>query len=151
MRLKRFLGFQERKSVVNSLDQTLIIALLYGCLQVLTPLLKFRTSIKDHLHSCLTITQVRTKEYWKNPVNFPWTLKENINCIEIFKTLNNLNPSFMKEIFELRLSSRPVIEQYKLNFNIPKKRQVTFRTKSLEILDAKIWNNLPYQKKSAKL
>ena len=79
MRLKRFLGFQERKSVVNSLDQTLIIALLYGCLQVLTPLLKFRTSIKDHLHSCLTITQVRTKEYWKNPVNFPWTLKENIN------------------------------------------------------------------------
>ena len=56
----------------------------------------------------------------------------------------------MKEIFELRLSSRPVIEQYKLNFNIPK-RQVTFRTKSLEILDAKIWNNLPYQKKSAKL
>ena len=84
---------------------------MYGCLQVLTPLLKFRTSIKDHLHSCLTITQVRTKEYWKNPVNFPWTLKENINCIEIFKTLNNLNPSFMKEIFELRLSSRPVIEQ----------------------------------------
>ena len=57
----------------------------------------------------------------------------------------------MKEIFELRLSSRPVIEQYKLNFNIPKKRQVTFRTKSLEILGAKIWNNLPYQKKSAKL
>ena len=57
----------------------------------------------------------------------------------------------MKEIFELRLSSRPVIEQYKLNFNIPKKRQVTFRTKSLEILDAKIWNNLSYQKKSAKL
>ena len=97
------------------------------------------------------ITQCRKKQYWKNPVNFPWTLKENINCIEIFKTLNNLNPSFMKEIFELRLSSRPVIEQYKLNFNIPKKRQVTFRTKSLEILDAKIWNNLSYQKKSAKL
>ena len=55
----------------------------------------------------------------------------------------------MKEIFELRLSSRTVIEQYKLNFNIPKKRQVTFRTKSLEIWDAKICNNLPYQKKSA--
>ena len=29
-------------------------------------------------------------------------------CIEIYKTLNNLNPSFMKEIFELRLSSRSV-------------------------------------------
>ena len=27
-------------------------------------------------------------------------------CIEI-KTLNNLNPSFMQEIFELRLFSKP--------------------------------------------
>ena len=36
----------------------------------------------------------------------------------IYKTLNNLNPSFMKQIFELRLSSRPVREQYKLNLNI---------------------------------
>ena len=29
--------------------------------------------------SSLTITQVPTKKYWKNPVNFPWSLKENIN------------------------------------------------------------------------
>ena len=36
-------------------------------------------------------------------------------CIEISKTLNNLNSSFMKEIFELRLCSRPAREQYKLN------------------------------------
>ena len=43
---------------------------------------------------------------------------------EIYKTLNNLNPSCMKEIFELRLCSRPVKEQYKLNLNIPRKRQV---------------------------
>ena len=76
--------------------QTLIIALLYGCLQVLSPLLKLKTYIKEHLDSCFTITQVHTKEYWKNPVNFPWTLKENKLCIEIYKTLNNLNPSFMK-------------------------------------------------------
>ena len=45
---------------------------------------------------------------------------------EIYKTLNDLNPSCMKEIFELRLCSRPVKEQYKLNLNIPRKRQVTF-------------------------
>ena len=55
-------------------------------------------------------------------------------CIEIYKTLNNLNPSFIKEILELRLSSRPVREQYKLNLNIPGKRQVTFGTKNLESL-----------------
>ena len=65
-------------------------------------------------------------------------------CTEIYKTLNNLNPNFMKEIFEQRLSSRPVGEQYKLNLNILKKRQVTFGTKSLKRLGPKMWNNLPY-------
>ena len=69
---------------------------------------------------------------------------------EIYKTLNDLNPSVMKEIFELRLSSRPVREQYKLNLNIPKKRQVTFGTKMLESLGQKIWNNLPYHIKFTK-
>ena len=69
-------------------------------------------------------------------------------CIEIYKTLNNLNLSFMKEIFELRLCSRPVREQYKLNLSIPRKRQVNFGTESLESLGPKIWNNLPYHIKS---
>ena len=55
----------------------------------------------------------------------------------------------MKEIFELRLSSRPVREEYKLNLNIPKKSQVTFGTKSLESLGPKIWSNLPYHIKSS--
>ena len=69
-------------------------------------------------------------------------------CTEIYKALNNLNLSFMEEIFELRLCSWPVREQYKLNLNIPRKKQVAFGTKSLEILGLKIWNNLPYHVKS---
>ena len=129
--------------------QALIVALLYECLQVVSPLLKLKTYIKGNLDSCLTIAEVPTKEYWKNQIIFPWTLKENKLCIEIYKTLRNLNPCFMKEIFELRLCSRPVREQYKLNLNIPRKRQVTFGTKSLESLGPKIWNNLPYHIKSA--
>ena len=72
-------------------------------------------------------------------------------CIEIYKTLNNLIPSFMKEIFGLRLCSRPVREQYKLNLNISRKRQLTFGTKSLERLGPKTWNNLPYHIVSAKI
>ena len=71
-------------------------------------------------------------------------------CIEIYKTLNNLNRSFIKEISELRLSSRPARMQYKLNLNIPGKRQVAFETKSLESLGPKIWNNLPCHIKSPK-
>ena len=38
-------------------------------------------------------------------------------CIEIFKTLNNLNPSFMKEIFSLRQTNRPVREKYKFGYS----------------------------------
>ena len=72
-------------------------------------------------------------------------------CIEIYKTLNNLIPNFMKEIFGLRLCSRPVREQYKLNLNVSRKRQLTFGTKSLERLGPKTWNNLPYHIVSAKI
>ena len=71
-------------------------------------------------------------------------------CTDIYKTLNNLNPSFMKEIFQLRLCSGPVREQYKLKLNISRKRQVTFGTKTLESLGPKHWNNLRYHIKSAK-
>ena len=69
-------------------------------------------------------------------------------CTEIYKTLNNSNFSFMKEIFEPRLCSRPVREECKLNLNMPRKKQVAFGTKILESLGPKIWNNLPYHIKS---
>ena len=78
-----------------------------------------------------------TNKSYKNPVNFPWTLKKRKLCIEIDKTLNNLNPSVMKEIFELRLCFRSVRQQYKLNLNIPRKKQVAIGTKSLESLGQK--------------
>ena len=47
-------------------------------------------------------------------------------CLQIFKTLNNLNSSFMKEIFSLRQTDRPVRNKHKLNLDIPSYNQVTF-------------------------
>ena len=64
-------------------------------------------------------------------------------CIEIYKTLNDLNPSFMKEIFEKRNENRVTRNQYKLNLNIPRGNQVTFGTKSLKFYGPKIWNTVP--------
>ena len=64
-------------------------------------------------------------------------------CIEIYKTLNDLNPSFMKEIFEKRDENRVTRDRYKLNLNIPRRNQVTFGTKSLKFYGPKIWNALP--------
>ena len=71
-------------------------------------------------------------------------------CVEIYKTINNLNPSFMKQIFELRETNRNVREKYRLNLNIPNYNQVTFGKKSLRIFGPKIWNSLPYHVKSSK-
>ena len=70
-------------------------------------------------------------------------------CIEIFKTLNNLNPGFMKEIFSLRQANRPVREKYQLNLDIPSYNQVTFGRKALTFFGLKTWNSLPCHIKSA--
>ena len=69
-------------------------------------------------------------------------------CVEIFKTLNNLNPSFMKEIFSLRQTDRPVRKKYRLNRDIPSYNQVTFGCKALTFLGPKTWNSFHYHKKS---
>ena len=65
-------------------------------------------------------------------------------CAEIYKTINNLNPSFMKQIFEWKETSRNVREKYRLNLNIPNYNQVTFGQKSLKIFGPRNWNSLPY-------
>ena len=68
-------------------------------------------------------------------------------CIEIFKTVNQLNPEFMQNIFETRTSNRPSrrpndLQHYRLN-------QKTFGSNSLRSLGPQIWNRLPDDIKSA--
>ena len=41
-------------------------------------------------------------------------------CVEIYQTLNDLNPSFMNKIFKLKINGREVRDKYKLNLNISK-------------------------------
>ena len=65
-------------------------------------------------------------------------------CIEIYKTINNVNPEFMKHLFSLRKTSRLIREKYILNLNIPVHNQVTFGSKSLRVFGPKVWNSLPY-------
>ena len=96
-------------------------------------------------------------------------------CIEIYKRLNDLNPSFMKESFEkrknnrvksdsyklnlnnrvksdsykLNLNNRVKSDSYKLNLNILGRNQVKLGTKSLTFYGSKIWNSLPVRIKTA--
>ena len=70
-------------------------------------------------------------------------------CVEIYKTLNDLNPSFMNNIFKLKINNREVHDKCKLNLDIPKWNQKIFGYKRLKELGPKIWNNLPYHIKSS--
>ena len=69
-------------------------------------------------------------------------------CIETFKTLNNIDPDFINEIFEFTKTKRAVRNQYKLNLEVPIINQVTFGAKSIRYLGPKIWNSLPFHIKS---
>ena len=46
--------------------------------------------------------------------------------IEIYRTINNLNPEFMKNLFKVCKTNTAQKEQYKLNLEIPKSNQVFF-------------------------
>ena len=68
---------------------------------------------------------------------------------KIYKTLNDLNPSFRNNIFKSKINSREAHDKYKLNLDIPKWNHRTFGYKNLKVLGPKMWNNLPYHVKSS--
>ena len=57
-------------------------------------------------------------------------LKRNL-CLEIYKTFNDLNRSFIREIFETRKTKKAIRNRYEINLEIPKLNQASFLTKSL--------------------
>ena len=63
---------------------------------------------------------------------------------DIFKTLNNLNRVFMKEIFHCS----PNVTQKKHNLYIHTQNTTKFGNKNLRVFGANIWNTLPEYIKS---
>ena len=59
-------------------------------------------------------------------------------CIEIYKSINNINPTCMNEILKLRKTSRAVRSNYKLNLDVPTITRVSFCDKSLRCYELKI-------------
>ena len=70
-------------------------------------------------------------------------------CVEVYKTINKLNPEFMNNIFKVKENKRLVREQYKLNLETPEWNQVTFGVKSLKVYGLKVWNSLPFHIKTS--
>ena len=65
-------------------------------------------------------------------------------AIEIFKTVNHLNPNYMKDIFTPKL--HPKVRPN--DILVKHHNTITYRTKSLKTLGPKIWNQSPRDIKS---
>ena len=68
-------------------------------------------------------------------------------CIEIYKTLSNLNPEYMQELFERNSSSYATRRPNDLK--VPRINQTTFGSRSIKFEGARLWNHLPEKIKSA--
>ena len=68
-------------------------------------------------------------------------------CIEIYKTLANMNPPYMQELFEKSSSSYSTRRPYDLM--VPRVNQTSFGSRSITFERAKLWNHLPQNIKSA--
>ena len=142
--LNCFLGIDEKKVLVNSF----VLSNFNYC-----PLVWFISSTKSWKK--IENLQQRALRFLLNDYesSYEKLLEKSdkstiIYNLEVFKTIYELNPSFMNDLFQLRESNRPVREKYRLNLNVPKTNQVRFGTKSLRNLTSKIWNSLPPNIKS---
>ena len=68
--------------------------------------------------------------------------------IEVYKAGQNINPSFMREIFVQKDITQNL--RNNLPMRIPKARTSSYRIESLSFLGCKLWNKLPDDVKSIK-
>ena len=67
-------------------------------------------------------------------------------CIEIYKSINRINPPYMQNIFVQ--SRNRISPQHPNNLQIQQLNQISFVKKSLRMLGQQIWNELPEKIKS---
>ena len=140
VRLKWFLGFEERKVLTNrfllsNFNYCPVIWSMSPAKSLNTDENLQKQALLFVHNDCRCSYEELLKKSGKSTVNVP---SYRTLCIEIFKTLNDINPSFIKDIFKLRMKNRPTREKYKLYLEIPKSNQVRFEIKSLRFLRPKV-------------
>ena len=147
-RLRSYIGFEERKVLVQSF--------VYSNFNYCPLVWHFCSSKSTHK---IEKIQERALRFLYNDHGSSYNdlLLKSQRCtmhvsrlrslsLEIFKTLHNLNPSFMKDIFQVRTSNYSSRNPNNLIHYRP--NQVTFGTNSLKSLGPRIWNCLPEELKS---
>ena len=151
IRLRMFLNFEEKKTLINSYFYPNVnycpLVWMFSSVKSLNKVESFqkralRSLYEDYVSSYEELLKKAEKETMK--VNRLRSL-----CIKIYKLINNINPTYMNEIFKLRKTSRAVRSNYKLNLDVPTISQVSFGGKSLRYCGPKIWNSLSFHIKSS--
>ena len=151
IRLRMFLNFEEKKTLINSYFYS-----NFNC----CPLVWMFSSVKS-LNKVESLQKRALRFLHENYVSSyeellqkagKQTMKVNrlrSLCIEIYKSINDINPMYMTEISKLRETSRAVRSNYKLSLDASAINQVIFGDKSFRYYGHKIWNSLPFQIKSS--
>ena len=148
-RLKRYLSEDARKLAINSF----ITSNFNYC-----PLIwnfssaKSLNKIEMIQKRALRFIENTTRSDYSSLLNDMGVCSMEVNrlrsiCIEIFKTINGLNPIYMREIFKKTNSKS---ERLKFNLDVSKFNQVKFGRNSLRVLGPMLWNSLPNEIKSLK-
>ena len=122
MRLRRFLGLEDRKALIQSF---VLSNFNYCPLVWMLSSVKFLNKIENLQKRALRFMLSDYKSSYDELLRLPGSCAINVRlkrslCVEIYKTLNDLNPSFMREIFQTRKTKRAVCERHNINLEIPR-------------------------------
>ena len=140
------MGHREKEAMINTFVHSNFI---YGCLIWHFISKKSQNKIeKIHERSLKFLSNVYVSSYaelLEKSTSLSMETKRLHRIVyEIFKTLNNLNPVFMKDIFHYS----PNLTHKKHNLYIHTQNTTRLGNKSLRAFGASIWNTLPEHIKS---
>ena len=137
IRLRRSLGIGERKALIQSFALSNFnycpLAWMLSCVKCLN---KIENLQKRALRFMLSDYESSYDELLR--LSGSCAINVRNLCVEIYKTLNNLNPSLMQEICDTRVTKRAVRERCKISIEVPRVNQVSFGTKSPRFYGPKI-------------
>ena len=151
MRLKNIMKFEERKIWLNSYFMANFnYCPLVWMLPNASSLKKIESLQKRALRFLCNDYEISYEELLPKSSTSSANFKRlRALCVELYKTIKKLNPNFMRDLFKLGFTNRPVCEKCKMNMNILEFNQVTYEKKSLRTFGTKLWNSLPYHIKSS--
>ena len=129
VRLKTFLGSNERKVLVNSFTlSNFNYCPLFWFISSSISLRKIKNlhkrALRFLLNDYINSFEQLLQKFSKASVNLR---NYRLFCTKVFETMMDLNPTYMKEIFERSVSNnRSVRQNYKMNLITPKTNEVRY-------------------------